>query len=234
MEKQERHSGEDWDTDLETEDPQNRRQSLSRAELYLKACQQTGTSPVSSFLSHLGEAHLNLNYYGLGPLGAKALAIALQCDNDTTNLELEHNGLQAEGVRYLMKMLQRNTTICSLVNSTLKELQLSYNNFGYMEAKSLGQALKKNCTLVLLDLSSNNMDDQAVTLLCEGLASNNTLSILKRFLKERNETIMDFFQALDKEGVMEVSTLAFMKAVKDHRLVPPGKVHIIHFCSTFK
>lgn len=54
------------------------RQSLSRVELYLQACQQTGATPVSSFLRHMGEANLNLNHYGVGPMGAKALAIVLQ------------------------------------------------------------------------------------------------------------------------------------------------------------
>lgn len=53
-------------------------QRLSRAELYLQACRQTGAVPVSSFLHNLNQANLNLNHYGVGPLGAKALAVALQ------------------------------------------------------------------------------------------------------------------------------------------------------------
>ncbi|XP_044026118.1 leucine-rich repeat-containing protein 74A-like isoform X2 [Siniperca chuatsi] len=392
-------SGDEWDTDLETDEATNQRQSFCRAELYLQACQRTGAVPVSSFLRNMGEANLNLNHYGVGPQGAKALAIVLQSDNDVTNLELEDNALQAEGTRYLMEMLQTNISIQSLnlsnnqlhlegaviiskmlldnyyiksiklsgnyfddsaakyfadvlkgdyvvkeldlshnkfcdtggehlghmlatnvgievlnlswnhlrmrgavalsaglkLNSTLKQLQLSWNGFGYIEAESLGQALKQNSTLVLLDLSSNRIDDQAVTLLCQGLATNDTLRVLKcvyfvqlshnpltnigaltllrtvknnmksalaeidistvfvceaflelleearqtrpaldvrysvmisvtrnlsaiqifqKFLEERNESIMDFFQALDKEGTMKVSTSAFRKAVK--------------------
>ena len=65
------------------------------------------------------------------------------------------------------------------VNSTLKQLDLSWNAFGQMEAESLGQALKNNRTLVLLDLSGNHVDDQAVTLLCQGLITNDTLGTLK-------------------------------------------------------
>ncbi|XP_040920936.1 leucine-rich repeat-containing protein 74A-like [Toxotes jaculatrix] len=386
-------SGEEWDTDLEKDDATNKRQNLSRAELYLRACQRTGAVPVSSFLRHLGEATLNLNHYGVGPRGAKALATALQNDSDVTNLELEDNALRAQGTRYLMEMLQTNMSIQCLnlsnnqlhlegaavvskmlcdnyyiksiklagnylddsaakyfadalkgdyvvkvldlsdnkfsdtggehlghmlatnvgievlnlswnqigkrgavalsaglkVNSTLKELQLSWNSFGKNEAESLGQALKQNSTLVLLDLSSNIIDDQAVALLCQGLATNDTLRVLKlshnpmtdigavtllktvkkntksaleeidistvfvyeafvelleevsqmrpamdvryrvlsfvtrnlsalqifqKALEERNESIMDFFQALDKEGTMKVSTSAFRNAVK--------------------
>ncbi|XP_070705981.1 leucine-rich repeat-containing protein 74A-like [Pempheris klunzingeri] len=362
-------------------------------ELYLQACQRAGVIPVSSFLRHLDEANLNLNHYGVGPLGAKALAIALQHDNVVTNLELEDNALEAKGTRYLIEMLQINFTIQSLnlsnnqlnlegaeifskmlsdnyyiqsiklsgndfddsaakyfadalkgdyvvkeldlshnrfcdvggehlgqmlatnvgievlnlswnhlrmrgamalsaglkVNSTLQQLQLSCNGFGHIEAESLGQALKLNRTLVLLDLSGNRMDDEAVTLLCQGLATNDTLRVLKlsqnpltsigaltllktvtknmksaleeidistvfvceafvelleearqrrpaldvrysvmssvtrnvsalqifkKFLEERNESIMDFFKSLDKEGTMRVSTSAFRRAVK--------------------
>ncbi|KAI3364322.1 hypothetical protein L3Q82_011126, partial [Scortum barcoo] len=381
------------DTDLEIGKTTNRSRSLSPTKLYLRACQQTGATPVSSFLRHLGEANLNLNHYGVGPLGAKTLAIVLQSDNVVTSLELEDNALQAEGTRYLMEMLKSNSSIQSLnlsnnqlhlegadlvskmlldnyyikclklsgnnfddsaakylaevlkgdyvvkeldlshnkfctaggehlghmlasnvgievlnlswnhlrmsgamalsaglkVNSTLKELYLSCNGFGQIEAQSLGQALKQNSTLVLLDLSSNHIDDQAVSLLCQGLATNSTLRVLKlchnplmytgaltllqtvknntksavvqidistvfvceafmelledarqsrpaldirysvmhsvtrnisalqifqKFLKERNESIMDFFQALDKEETMKVSTSAFRNAVK--------------------
>ncbi|XP_045916767.1 leucine-rich repeat-containing protein 74A-like isoform X2 [Micropterus dolomieu] len=395
---QEGDSGDEWDTDLETDEAtnqrQSQRQSFSRAELYLQACRRTGTIPVSSFLHHLGEVSLNLNHYGVGPQGAKALAIVLQSDNLITNLELEDNTLWAEGTRYLKEMLQTNICIESLnlsnnqlhlegadiiskmlldnyyiksiklsgnefddsaakcfadvlkgdyvvkeldlshnkfcdtggehlghmlarnvgievlnlswnhlrmrgaialsaglkVNSTLKQLQLSRNGFGHIEAESLGQALKQNSTLQLLDLSSNCMDDQAVTLLCQGLATNDTLRVLKlshnpltnigaltllktvknnmksaveeidistvfvceafvelleqacqthpaldvqysimssvtrnisalqifqKFLGERNESIMDFFLALDLKGTMRVSTSAFRKAVKE-------------------
>ena len=65
------------------------------------------------------------------------------------------------------------------VNSTLKQLRLSWNGFGHSEAESLGEALKQNVTLELLDLSNNHIDDQAVTLLCKGLDTNDTLRVLK-------------------------------------------------------
>ncbi|XP_041815304.1 leucine-rich repeat-containing protein 74A-like [Chelmon rostratus] len=391
---QEGDGGDDeWDTDLETDNATNQRQRLSRVELYLQACLQTGAVPISSFLRNLSEANLNLNHCGVGPLGAKALAIALKNDSAVTNLELADNALCAVGTRYLMEMIQTNSSIQSLnlsnnqlsqeganiiskmlqdnyciksinlsgndfddsaakyiadalksdymlreldlssnrlydaggehlgqmlarnagievlnlswnhlckrsaaalsagleVNTTLRELWLSWNSFGRAGAESLGQALKQNSVLELLDLSSNQLDDRAVTLLCQGLATNDTLRVLKlgqnpltsigaltllrtvknntksaveeidistvfvceafvelleearqrrpaldvrysvmscvtrnvsalqifqKFLKERNESIMGFFQALDKDGTMKVSTSAFRKAVK--------------------
>ncbi|TKS76407.1 Leucine-rich repeat-containing protein 74A [Collichthys lucidus] len=230
--------GDEWDTDLETDDATSRRRSSSRAELYLQACQEIGVHPVSSFLRNLSETSLDLNHYGVGPLGAKALAVALRKDRVITRLELEDNRLGATGTHYLIEMLMLNNSIESLVtilklsrnefddsaikyiaealklNSTLKHLHLSWNGFGHFETEKLGQALKQNSTLVLLDLSGNHIDDEAVTLMCQGLAANNTLRVLKKFLKMKNESIMDFFQALDKEGTMKVSTSAFRTAVK--------------------
>ncbi|KAM7395453.1 hypothetical protein PAMA_006960 [Pampus argenteus] len=354
---QEGDSGAEWDTDLETDNDTNQRQRLSQAELYLQACQRIGAIPVSSVLRHLGEADLNLNHYGVGPLGAKALSIVLQnlsnnqlgldgadiiskmlldnyyiksiklSGNDFDDsaakyfadalkgdyvikeLDLSHNRFCDAGGAQLGQMLATNVGIEVLnlswnhlrmsgavalcaglkVNSTLKQLQLSWNGFSRAESESLGQALRENSTLVVLDLRSNRIDDQAVTLLCQGLATNDTLRVLKlshnpltnigaltllkavknntksaveeidistvfvceafvelldearqrrpalnvrysvmssvtrnisalqifqKFLEDRNETILDFFQALDKEGMMKVSTYAFRKAVK--------------------
>ncbi|KAM4521782.1 uncharacterized protein PAE49_001755 [Odontesthes bonariensis] len=393
-EVQEKSSCNEWDTDLEEDEVTTQRQSSFRTERYLQACRQTGAIPVSSFIRHVDEPVLNLNHYCMGPLGAKALAKALQSDNAITHLELEDNNIQAEGTCYLRNMLQENIAIQSLnlshnrlglkgatiinhmlldnynvktiklsgndwddsaakclveslqsdyvvkeldlshnrfceaggehlghilgsnvgievlnlswnhlrmrgavalctglrVNSTLKELRLSHNGFGRIEVESLGQALKQNSTLVLLDLSSNNIDNEAVTLLCQGLTFNSTLKVLKlshnpmtnigaltllktiknttnsaveeidissvfvcetflklleearqrcpaldvqytvlssvtrnlsalgvfkKFLEEKKESSVDFFQALDKEQTMQVSTSAFRKAMKD-------------------
>lgn len=73
------------------------------------------------------------------------------------------------------------------VNSTLKNLLLVANSFSGSVAKSLGQALKVNSTLVLLDLSYNRIDDYAINLLVPGLANNSTLKVLKvRTLKDDN------------------------------------------------
>ncbi|XP_028253717.1 leucine-rich repeat-containing protein 74A-like [Parambassis ranga] len=320
-------------------------QSMSVAELYLQACQETGATPIRAVLHNLGATtSLNLNYYFMGPLRAKALAIALKNDKIITNLELSHNTLKAKGTAYLMKALSSNTSVRSLdkykfeeldlslnkfkggehlgqllarnggikvlnlsgncfsknsavalmsslkENSTLKQLQLSFCVLGRSEAQSLGQALSENSTLVLLDLSYNWIDDKAVRLLCQGLTTNNTLGVLKlshnpitsigalalleavknnrnsalekidissvfvdetfmelleetlqthpaldvqysvmssvtrnlsalqifkNFFEEQSETIMDFFQALDEEKTMTVSTSAFRAAVKE-------------------
>lgn len=51
--------------------------SASIAEVYLQACKLVGVVPVSYFIRNLDSTTMNLTHHGLGPLGCKALAIAL-------------------------------------------------------------------------------------------------------------------------------------------------------------
>uniref|UniRef100_A0A8C1WMD7 Leucine rich repeat containing 74A n=1 Tax=Cyprinus carpio TaxID=7962 RepID=A0A8C1WMD7_CYPCA len=145
------------------------REDLSTEELYLQACKLVGVVPVRYFLRNLGSAAINLNHHGLGPLGAKALAIALVTDMHTTTLELADNFLLAEGARHLMEMLRANftihnlvslsycshvpavmhlstrgkieTSVCSQSNYRVKELDLSHNQFCGRGGEHLGQMI---------------------------------------------------------------------------------------------
>ena len=65
------------------------------------------------------------------------------------------------------------------VNVTLKQLDLSWNGFGSAGAQALGEALRHNNTLVHLDLSNNRVSDEGTALLCNGLAANDSLRILR-------------------------------------------------------
>ncbi|XP_062415642.1 leucine-rich repeat-containing protein 74A-like [Pungitius pungitius] len=158
---QEVDGGDEWDTDLETDNGTCQNHSLPAAERYLEACRQTGCVPVSSYLRQLGEANLNLNHYGIGHLGAKALAISLQSDNAITNLELEDNALQAEGTRYLTEMLQTNISI--------KSLNLSNNQLHLEGAQIISKMLLDNCYVTSINLSGNHFDDAAAEYLAEAL-----------------------------------------------------------------
>lgn len=50
---------------------------MSVAEVYMQACKLVGVVPVSYFIRNLGSPTMTLTHHGLGPLGCKALAIAL-------------------------------------------------------------------------------------------------------------------------------------------------------------
>lgn len=50
---------------------------MSTVEVYLQACKLVGVVPVSYFIRNLDSTTMSLTHHGLGPLGCKALAIAL-------------------------------------------------------------------------------------------------------------------------------------------------------------
>ena len=44
---------------------------------YLQACRDSGVIPVSFFHRNLQQADIDIKHHGLGPMGAKAIAVAL-------------------------------------------------------------------------------------------------------------------------------------------------------------
>ncbi|XP_071384112.1 leucine-rich repeat-containing protein 74A-like [Centroberyx affinis] len=163
-------SRDEWDTDLETDDTDQRSRLVSRRETYLQACLQTGTVPASCCLRQLGEASLHLNHYGLGPPGARAVAMALLADIHITSLELEGNFLLAEGTRSVMEMLQENCSIQSL--------NLSNNRLRLAGADSVSKMLLENIFIKSIKLSGNEFNDDAAKCLADALASDNVVNEL--------------------------------------------------------
>ena len=62
-----------------------------------------------------------------------------------------------------------------LSNSTLHTLKLAYNAFGDLPTQHLGKALKGNRTITYLDLSYNSIQPKAATVLANGLIYNYSL-----------------------------------------------------------
>ncbi|XP_053924845.1 leucine-rich repeat-containing protein 74A isoform X2 [Cuculus canorus] len=187
------------DTDLEDEGPVKAFAGIMGAELYLEACKLMKVVPVSIFIRNLAKPYINLNHYGLGPKGVKAIAIALVSNAAVTHLELEDNIILAEGAICIAKMLQRNSTLQELNISNnhldtagaeaiagllldnvsyLHALQLSGNNFGDKAASYLAEALTGNFKLKELDLSHNEFTEKGGQLLGQMIDINTTLEIL--------------------------------------------------------
>mmetsp|Transcript_5234 Transcript_5234/g.11448 ORF Transcript_5234/g.11448 Transcript_5234/m.11448 type:complete len:1188 (+) Transcript_5234:1048-4611(+) len=61
------------------------------------------------------------------------------------------------------------------INSTLRTLNLGYNSFGDMPAQILGKTLKINVGLTHLDLEYNSLTPKAATVLANAIAFNETL-----------------------------------------------------------
>ncbi|KAG9268803.1 leucine-rich repeat-containing protein 74A [Astyanax mexicanus] len=187
------------DTDLEPEaERKSTGKGMSTAELYLQACKLVGVIPVSYFLRNLGCATINLNHHGLGPLGGKALAIALVTDMHTTRLELADNFLLGEGARYLVEMLRANFTIQNLDlsnnhlqsagaecvakmlldNISIKSIKLSGNGFIEDDAKWFAEAFSSNYRVKELDLSHNQFSGKGGEYLGQMLANNEGIELL--------------------------------------------------------
>uniref|UniRef100_A0A7N8X1C2 Leucine rich repeat containing 74A n=1 Tax=Mastacembelus armatus TaxID=205130 RepID=A0A7N8X1C2_9TELE len=110
---QHQDSKDESDTDLESDDECSNETPI--AEVYLEACKLVGVVPVSYFIRNLHSTTMSLSHHGLGPLGCKALAIALVTDIQINTLELADNHIQAEGTKYLMELLRANFTVQHLV-----------------------------------------------------------------------------------------------------------------------
>ncbi|XP_043119420.1 leucine-rich repeat-containing protein 74A [Puntigrus tetrazona] len=188
----------DIELDAEVSELKLIRKDLSTEELYLQACKLVGVVPVRYFLRNLGSATINLNHHGLGPLGAKALAIALVTDMHTTTLELADNFVLAEGARYLTEMLRANFTVHNLdlsgnhlqtagaeciakmllENISIKSLKLSGNKFVEDDAKWFAEALSSNYRVKELDLSHNQFCGRGGEHLGQMIANNDGLEVL--------------------------------------------------------
>ncbi|KAK1893883.1 Leucine-rich repeat-containing protein 74A [Dissostichus eleginoides] len=168
----------EFDTDLESDEKEESNNKTSISEVYLEACRLVGVVPVSYFIRNLDSTTMTLNHHGLGPLGCKALAIALVADMNIDTLELADNHIQAEGAKYLVEMLRSNFTLQHLTNSRIKELDLSHNEFCGKGGEHLGQLLANNEGLEVLDLSWNHLRMKGAVAFCAGLKVNMMLKHL--------------------------------------------------------
>ncbi|XP_008588681.1 PREDICTED: leucine-rich repeat-containing protein 74 [Galeopterus variegatus] len=162
--KREKPATENSETDLEIEDNE-KFFTTGQKELYLEACRLVGVVPVSYFIRNIEESYLNLNHHGLGPKGTKAIAITLVSNTTVTKLELEDNCITEEGVRSLTEMLHENYY--------LQELNISNNDLGLEGARNISDFLMRNTSSICkLQLSGNNLKEEAAELLCQALSSN--------------------------------------------------------------
>ncbi|XP_070699047.1 leucine-rich repeat-containing protein 74A [Pempheris klunzingeri] len=188
----------EFDTDLELNEKEEMKNEASISEVYRQACRLVGVVPVSYFIRNLESTTMTLSHHGLGPLGCKALAIALVTDMHINTLELADNGIQAEGAKYLVEMLRANFTIqhldlsnnglqsagaehvakLLLDNISLKSMKLSGNGFTDDDGRYFAEALSINSRLKELDLSHNEFCGKGGEHLGQLLANNEGLEVL--------------------------------------------------------
>ncbi|XP_055496206.1 leucine-rich repeat-containing protein 74A-like isoform X1 [Leucoraja erinacea] len=165
----ERTSEDDFDTDVEI-DVKSSGESQSEEQIYRKACEEVGVSPMSYFLRHYKDVRLNLNYRCISAKALKALSISLVTNTVVTILDLEYDGIDAEGVRYLMEMLAENCFI--------QTLNLSNNELRTEGADVLCQMLPLNISLKCIKLAGNKLIDGDAAFFDDVLSSNFRISEL--------------------------------------------------------
>ncbi|KAK3593554.1 hypothetical protein CHS0354_018639 [Potamilus streckersoni] len=139
--------------------------------IYLNACKMFYVTPSTHFLRSLMKVDLEVPNHSLGPMGTKAVAIALVKNITVQRLNLAGNKMGPDGVSYLMEMLEENNTITSI--------NLSDNDIGTRGMKMLADALKSNRFLKSLDISENNIKDEDSRYIAELIEENSVLQDLK-------------------------------------------------------
>lgn len=158
-----------FDTDLEEESAEWEIEKeefgvLSRSiqDIYLDACKNNNIVPSSRFLKQCStEKTVELNHYGLGDSGTRALCTALEGCSNVTTLNLHDNGIYDKGITYIAKMLKRNIFI--------SKVDLSGNQIGKEAVDELGDMLLQNNTLKELNISKCNLQGKTVSVFCNSL-----------------------------------------------------------------
>ncbi|KAM6897182.1 leucine-rich repeat-containing protein 45 [Xenentodon cancila] len=145
---------------------------------YVQLCKEGGVDPQESILLQLQEnraAHssrLDLSGQSLSVDTCTVLARVFQRDTALTEVLLCDCMLSEEGAKILLTGL--------FDNKTVKTLDLKGNNLRSAGAEVLGKLLSRNRTLHRLVLEWNALGvwEEAFSLFCDGLASNNVLTQL--------------------------------------------------------
>lgn len=139
----------DPDTDLEIE--ADKPESVTLEGKYMLACELYDVVPCSYFLKHMHDQEVALRHYGLGNLGAKAIAYALRDNMSTLTLDLHSNWLEDDGGRGIALMLMDNLSISNI--------DLSDNRIGKIGIEAICRMLTQNTTIQSIDLSGNGISD---------------------------------------------------------------------------
>ncbi|KAM8921315.1 leucine-rich repeat-containing protein 74A [Pelodytes ibericus] len=189
-----------YDTELEIEGTTQVSPNTDRCDgdVYIQMCKQAGIVPVSYFIRHMNDTHMELNHHGLGPQGAHAIAASLLSNTSITHLSLEDNWIMPEGLTPLMDIMRGNCYIQDLnlnnnhlgvqgsqyiavilmENINLQRIRLSQNEFKDESAKHFAEALATNFRLMELDLSHNEFCEAGGAHMGQMLASNEGLRVL--------------------------------------------------------
>ncbi|XP_071785954.1 uncharacterized protein [Asterias amurensis] len=187
-----------WDTDLEIEEDSKETYDATGKRAYIQACKEIGVVPVSHFLRHITTNRIVMKHHGLGPQGAKAIAIPLVTNTTVLTLDLEDNWIEGTGAAYIADMLKENCYISELNlagnkirskgaivtgemlfdNTSIKKINVAGNDFKDRDAQPFADAMKSNYRIKELNLSHNEFAEAGGEILGLGIAATESISDL--------------------------------------------------------
>ena len=84
-------------------------------EVYMWACEYLGCIPVTPYLRSMDSEVCDLDSYGIGAKGSKAMAVSLIINTHITTLNLAHNAIGPKGTSNIVYMLSENCFITTLI-----------------------------------------------------------------------------------------------------------------------
>nr|XP_011456611.2 leucine-rich repeat-containing protein 74A isoform X3 [Crassostrea gigas]XP_034299847.1 leucine-rich repeat-containing protein 74A isoform X3 [Crassostrea gigas] len=186
------------DVTPEPPEPEEEIKPKKRLQAYLDSCSHLGITPVTYLSRQMSNKGIVMRNHSIGPIGARALAIALLNNDTVTNLDLEDDGIEAEGAKAIAEMLEINTNIVDVNlsencigsqglraisdlmvnNQVIQSLDISGSSLVDSDAHLLAKILQNNTTLRELILSHNGICEQGGYILATAIANNDTLRIL--------------------------------------------------------
>ena len=131
---------------------------------------------------------LDLEYSNIRKEAAVELATALNCNNVLEQLWLRGNVLGADGAAVILTSLQNITT--------LRVLDLSYNNISSRSAKGIASVINSNHFLEQLWLDGNMLMTTGVVIIASALKKHSNLTLLSLSNNEINEDAAEEISAI--------------------------------------
>ncbi|KAL0840655.1 hypothetical protein ABMA28_015851 [Loxostege sticticalis] len=166
-------------------------------ELYLDLCEEMHVIPVRMFYRGLLKDVINLKYYGVNPVGVRAMSLALSYNNFVRRLDLTSNFLDNDACYHIGQLLSVNTTLQELILSGCKLqpegvkrvvlrlayrrmelLDLSRNDLGDKGFEYLAAQITRGAVIRRLNLSYNNLGMESALAFTAAMEGNKTVTHL--------------------------------------------------------
>lgn len=167
-------------------------------DLYMALCKEMNICPIKIFHKGLLDETINLRYYGINPVGIRAMAMSLRLNTIVKELDLTDNWLNDDACYHLGQMLLDNVTLeklnmsgcrigpdgsrqffCALPqNKSLRKLDISRNQIGDTGAEYLAKAIFQGADVKVMNLSYNNLGGKAASVLAEAFECQNEITHL--------------------------------------------------------